>query len=127
MSHVEEFFEWGTREVRSLPRRSRAPARRGGRAHVRWLARDEPDELVNDLALCALHARLLDRGVWPDRPGARFGRRLGNGSARLADDRPRPPVRWVEAVGALRAGQDHEHHQSEGPARDEGDQDPPAG
>jgi putative restriction endonuclease len=32
-------------------------------AHLRWRAYDGPDDLVNGLCLCALHHRLLDRGV----------------------------------------------------------------
>lgn len=32
-------------------------------AHVRWRSYDGPDELANGLCLCALHHRLLDRGV----------------------------------------------------------------
>ncbi|GAA2610317.1 restriction endonuclease [Actinomadura fulvescens] len=32
-------------------------------AHLRWHAFGGPDELVNGLCLCALHHRLLDRGV----------------------------------------------------------------
>ncbi|MDL4774516.1 phosphorothioated DNA-binding restriction endonuclease [Actinomadura xylanilytica] len=32
-------------------------------AHLRWRAYGGPDDLVNGLCLCALHHRLLDRGV----------------------------------------------------------------
>jgi putative restriction endonuclease len=39
-------------------------------AHVRWRAFGGPDELANGLCLCALHHKLLDKGVLgltPDR------------------------------------------------------------
>src|SRR5690606_6533994 len=32
-------------------------------AHVRWWAADGPDEVANALCLCAIHHRLLDKGV----------------------------------------------------------------
>ena len=38
-------------------------------AHVRWHMAYGEDEVSNGLALCALHHRLLDRGVWTPAPG----------------------------------------------------------
>jgi putative restriction endonuclease len=38
-------------------------------AHVRWHVAQGEDDVTNGLALCALHHRLLDRGVWTPTPG----------------------------------------------------------
>jgi putative restriction endonuclease len=33
-------------------------------AHIKWHQAGGPDEEANGLALCALHHKLFDRGVW---------------------------------------------------------------